>query len=312
MKYENWMLGKVGSERIRFLSQHLFEKIRNKEARRTSKSVEKYLPWFSCESIASGLESFRNFPMFDGEVLKDEALLKHLRKTVWTDRSKPLGSLSIYTNSIALNVRPTQKDLVTYLRAIELVKNTNSYWSMLFDSLAKTLIPLKAIGSNARVGGVGFSSEFVKGAIFLSIPSLEKYSDLELSINLAHELGHQALMIYQAADRIIEGPLDQPIFSAVRKTDRPAIHSFHAMTALVFMCDYLNCKLQSPFDLRSDEIAYLKKRYDNLFEDFGISITAFKEIALTEIGQRIYSEYVLLCNNLKDKTETSWKPAASL
>src|SRR5690606_27268990 len=107
-------------------------------------------------------------------------------------------------------------------------------------------------------GGVGFSSIRSRGAIYLSVPKLEDFYYLELAINLSHELGHQALMIYQGADSILNGDLEFPVYSAIRKTNRPAIMAFHAVTALSYMVLFISDLLSNGL-LNDQERLYLDK-----------------------------------------------------
>lgn len=126
--------------------------------------------------------------------------------------------------------------------------------------------------------------------MFLSIPRMLEFRDLELSINLAHEMGHQALMVLQAADRIVAGDLGMPIFSGVRKTNRPAIQSFHAMIALSFMVEYTATRLQCPGPLTEVEQTYLRKRFQELAEDLKVSLAAFEDVSLTPVGERLRND----------------------
>lgn len=92
----------------------------------------------------------------------------------------------------------------------------------------------------------GFSHMNVLGTLFTSfVERSAQPADVRaaiLAVDLAHELGHQVLMLYQHADPVLETPPDVPVYSPVRRVDRPAILALHAAVAAAFMmeaCDAL-------------------------------------------------------------------------
>lgn len=309
--FMNWIMGSHGLQKIRTLSLNLFNKIRIKEETRLAMSLSEYMPWMSTPVFSDRMTTLFAQSILKDQVLIDETALRILRKSLWESKDLPLGGVSIKTDVMTINTRPDEMAIENYLRAIELVRKSSDRWNTLCDLMVKCLIPLRIRKKDVRSGGVGFSTEFLKGAVFLSVPMQEKFKDLELSINLSHEIGHQALMVYQAADPLIVGSLARPVFSAVRKENRPAIHAFHAMTALAFMCDYLNAVIKSSINLRPEEALYFQGRYNDLLKDLGIAIEAFKDVELTMIGQKIYQDFTTLYNKLTNCRESKWKVAAS-
>jgi HEXXH motif-containing protein len=147
---------------------------------------------------------------------------------------------------------------------------------------------MKTIKKFVRKEGVGNSNHESIGAIYLSIPEVE-CSTLQLAINIAHEVGHQALMIFQTSDSIIvPEQLSRNVYSCVRKVDRPAIQSFHALVALVYMRDFLKgINLQNKSKL---EIDYIKTELIDYECKLKANVWDFKKISFTEIGSKIYSD----------------------
>lgn len=283
-----WCVGSGGAERLGHLSRRLFEK--TVQARRArGDEVRSYLPWFSCDDFADQIRISTVMTSSD-RILKEPSILRKMRRVYWGSKAQPLGGVSIPSKSMSIDVRATDRDLSTLERAIELVRSTDESWSARFSSLVQAIIPLKGLGKNVREGGVGFSTQFAKGAIFLSIPKQANFRAVELSINLAHEMGHQALMVYQSADRIVSGDLAQPVYSGVRKTNRPAIQSFHALVALIYMVEYTINRLKNNFGLDTAETEYLRQRHESLLTDLEISITSFKDVGLTMLGANLYQE----------------------
>lgn len=296
---DNWITGDQGAAKLRFLTSNLFRKIRDAAIRDHGAVIPEYLPWLSCKDRTAKIGVF-SISKPQRHVLTDSMMLRKLRKAYWLDRSAPLGELSIKSDCMSIDVRAAERDLTTLHRAIQLVVTTDDSWQQRFDSLVRMIVPLKTIGKNVRRGGVGFSSEYAKGAIFLSIPRQKEFPEIELSINLAHEMGHQALMVYQAADQIIEGDLGLPVYSGVRKTNRPAIQSFHAMIALAFMVEYVTKRMMRDHSSADAASIYLGQQKAVLVTDFEVAIKAFDGIALTPIGQKLYGECQELLQFVRD------------
>ncbi len=280
-----WTLGKLGAVRLRLLTDRLHQKTLEADRARGFDAYE-YLPWLCCPIRADRIDC-RGKLEADGRILTDEEVLRRLRKAYWGGRQAPLGEISISSKCMTIDVRSGNRDMKAIRNAVKLVTTTDDSWRDRFDSLVKVVVPLKTIGMKVREGGVGFSSHLARGAVFLSIPRLLEFRDLELSINLAHEMGHPALMVLQAADRIVAGDLGEPVFSGVRKTNRPAIQSFHAMIALCFMVEYTVSRVQCPGSLSEMEQSYLQKRCRELTEDLKISVAAFNAVSLTPLGERL-------------------------
>jgi hypothetical protein len=106
-------------------------------------------------------------------------------------------------------------------------------------------------------------------------------------------MGHQALGIYQASDSILTDP-KTPVYSAVRKTIRPGIHSFHAMVALAYMVDYLQARMGNAANLSGNQISYFQFRLEELGAGLKIAVSSFEKVALTAVGECIYSDCVSL------------------
>jgi hypothetical protein len=79
------------------------------------------------------------------------------------------------------------------------------------------------------------------GFIFTSyIERIKQNSSLMkmvLAVDLAHELGHQALMLFQLSDSILRSPLKEPVYSSVRRENRPAIMALHGTIASAYMME---------------------------------------------------------------------------
>jgi len=168
--------------------------------------------------------------------------------------------------------------------AVDIIKSQGNDISNIFENTVRHIVPLETAKGDFQNIGIGFSSHLAKGAIFLNSPFLNENSALQLAINIAHETGHQALYIYQTADPIIENGIDTPVYSYVRKIDRPAIQSFHASVALAFMVRFLT---QLNKGYHSD---YHQKVLEKLVHDFTQSLNSYKNIQFTEFGELLLED----------------------
>lgn len=310
MEYSNWILGDHGSDKIAILSEHLFEKIRKHESLKKGQELPSYMPWHSCPELSTLLDD-KTISVGDDKLIRDPSLLKNIAEAIYMSDEKPLGKVSIKTDRMAINCNISFQDLQVYALATALVLQAGNPWKKNFSSLVRLLIPLHATGEVPRQGGVGFSTEHMKGAVFLSVPSQPNHKVLELAINLVHEMGHQALMIYQASDAILNCELGKPVFSGVRKTFRPAIHSFHALIALSFMVDFLNAISLKPI-FSEEEFAYLRSRHIELSSDLETALRGFQKIPLTKVGEKLYDEANCVFKVATSKMEKPWSNVVSL
>ncbi len=124
--------------------------------------------------------------------------------------------------------------------AIELLDCVSPHQSELLRQMISWIVPIYHEKYN-RPFRRGFSHMQLIGVIFTSFVERKSQArDMRrtvLAIDLAHELGHQVLMLYQLADKIMESPLDGPVYSSVRKSDRPAIMALHACVAAAYMME---------------------------------------------------------------------------
>jgi len=113
-----------------------------------------------------------------------------------------------------------------YEESHRILQSSDPFLASLFERLIHLVVPMDAGGDKLYL-----SSDLARGALFLSLPPGSAWT---LALNLAHELGHQALMILNSADRLISDPREL-VYSGVRKTERPALQSLHAAVALGYM-----------------------------------------------------------------------------
>lgn len=157
-----------------------------------------------------------------------------------------------------------------------------------YFELIDFVIPITSPAGKNR----GFSSHNARGVIFRSFPPGTTVWDV--GIDLAHELGHQTLFVWQSVDPILASDVSAPVYSLIRKAFRPAIQSFHAAVALAYML-----KFTRAYSSDAECRVVAKKRgaryADSLDESLKLAISALQgQCKFTEIGQELLREMEML------------------
>ncbi len=264
-----WFFGKYGLAKIQELSCTFKVKTVRLVNSVLGTNYKVYSPWMS---NLEHLHDLSTLFEIDDRILLDKNISEKLEQLYLygkDDKNLSLGNIS-------------SQELETLKTAVYLVQgSSNQDVSVLFDEVVKHIVPINISKLKSRSAGIGFSTHLAKGSVFLSVPNKK----LELAINIAHELGHQCLYIYQTADPIIAQGLDIPVFSYVRKTYRPAIQAFHATVALAFMVRFLT---QVTPDKKEQK--YYNQVLNSLRDDFIKSLNTYDGVTFTELGQILYED----------------------
>lgn len=270
---DSWFFENSGFAKVKELNDSYKSKAISFANAQLSKNYTDYSPWMS------NIENLETLEVLFNE--RDFILTNPISTDVLENLYLGEGIESKLTFG---NIVDAEKD--TLKKSITLVRESSSDISRLFSEVVQHIIPINTDAGKFQIIGNGFSSHLAKGSIFLSTPKMEDNDELQLAINIAHEVGHQCLYIYQTADPIIAEGLHKPIYSFVRKTERPAIQSFHATVALAFMVRFLS-------ELKESEIIrtkYFAEAREKLSFDLIQSLDSFSEVRFTDIGQLLFEE----------------------
>ncbi len=252
-----------------------------------SESFSKYQPWMSCKDRVTQKSSFHAASsLFPG---KD--YLTDLHRFLTTEKS-PLGAMGLAKSEFQVlhDNECTIADFYTLANeALSLIFEASPICEALWGELVTQVIPLDPVSAETKVRylGSGISNHRFRGAIFTHPPTPDEFKVEELAINLIHELGHQALMVYQYADPIFVSAPSTPVYSAIRKVHRPLIMSFHALAALTFMCEFTRLAAQKFSGSRKK---YFEKRLQEINFDFQLGLKAVDDIEFTAFGRRLVDE----------------------
>ena len=229
-------------------------------------------------------------------VVTDRSVLERIEERFKDKNGRSLqGLLTADINSrvlVDVETRFPQASLLTS-ESVEWLNALTPWTGELLRAMISWVVPIyhEKYGRPFRRG---FSHMEYLGAIFTTFAERaeqgEEWRRSVLAVDLAHELGHQALMLYQLTDKILLTPLDAPVYSTVRRTDRPAIFALHACVAAAYMIETCiaieRAKLSSPL-----EREFARNSISELVPHQRIGLESLRKVSkFTQIGQLIFDE----------------------
>lgn len=254
-------------------------------------NFKNFRPWMSNADLGLGAVSLgsdyttRNFQL-------NENTLNQLSKIIGDD-GKNLKMIHKNSNGrigVLLPDNPNFKGQYQQLNScIECLRKNNPFFYQRLESIVDEIIIQCSTDANytLREGGTGLSSFDYRKGVFLSIPT-SKYWEADLLINLWHELGHQSLITLQLDDKIINESHMSKVFSVIRNTERPAILSFHAMIACLFMLEFLVENHNWLISISSEK--FIEDYIKGTRAKINCAIGTIKDLSLTDLGKAILNE----------------------
>ncbi len=284
-----WITGYAGAKRLALLAAELDKKHIELTIEKTGKNWSNYAPWMSC---VDGLEFFSKRPLklpcSSSRLLKDRDSLELIAEGFAIGDS-PFGSLRLpEVDGFFIDQDVSVIAQIEIENAVESVRSASDAFDKRWSSLIDLVVPIGFRRAEPSDLGRGLSSHFFRKGIFIQPPRPSSTAKMQLALNIAHELGHQALFTYQNADPIIDGDRDILVYSVIRKTFRPAIRSYHALVVSGYMLEFLIAlKRNSSIDL--SQINTEMTRYRTLVIE-GVKEFRGSSLKFTELGLEILSE----------------------
>jgi hypothetical protein len=225
----------IGDDAARAL-QKISESLRAKTWASCGLRTSSYSPWLCASPILKAAEMpelLTKGRYVRHEVVHDPGYLAEISNFMQSHRELLLEPLIGDEQDWEIHVRVSDErpEMVDELNAlVESVRRTSAFFEHSIPSLLEIVVPLRQ--PRAR----GLSCDLFRGVVFLGYPT--GYSELNLALDLTHELGHQALGLLRSCDPLFLSDPGLPVFSEVRHTERPALLSLHAASAIAFMLRY--------------------------------------------------------------------------
>lgn len=226
------IFGEQGAQTIQALSFELQQRTLSRANELDQSCYEFYTPWLCLRPAIEGSlagHAICHARYQPGHIAIDENYLEGI--TVLLDEHRSLTRdqlIGSYEDWQILENVDERSEVVPMLKdARACIQENSEFLSLVYTDLVQILVPLKQPRPR------GWTCHYARGAVFLGFAP--QYSIFDLALDLVHEMGHQALALFQSADRLIASNLDAPIYSEVRRTFRPAIQSLQATAAIAYM-----------------------------------------------------------------------------
>ncbi len=289
MKQGQWISHKAGAARISACAHVFFQSCIDRIQLPDPTELH-YQPWMSApDLVMSVMQSGRPIGDFcTREILNlsaefGETIDGLLRLVAEHDGQK--GSLDDVRVFSEISDGRNDRFKEIFAEAIRLTESWSPWMQTVFKRVIKSVVPVVSTRDNSE--GFSFTDHNFIGAIFASVDTRTPYPELLLNTFLAHELGHNALMIYQHAGNFFYES-DEWIYSGIRKTLRPVVASFHAAVALAYLIDCTSALMKSRNDVA--EKAYLNGLLNEYRNSLQTGLEALSHVRKSELCQSIYDD----------------------
>jgi len=257
--------------------------------------LTEYQPWMSSPVFAKiYLEKADYFTITKPQKVLDfdPAFLKGIDKILRCEPSLPILDSDLKLDIFQEIATNRKRSVEIYEKSLNLISEWEPWQSKAFFAIIKSIIPISSGGKNDEDGNA-FSDHHMIGAIFTSVEYRSPFPEISLNISFAHELGHQALMLYQNSGDMFFGN-DSWVYSGVRKTLRPVVASFHAAVALSYMIECIRSLLRNSTE--PDKSAFLKVLLDEYRIGLESGINAIAELPKSDLCDLILNDLKLSLN----------------
>lgn len=293
----NWPGSRItGLEGVKLLghfSQLASEKSLKNANEKLGRSYQNFQAWMSTDIHLEHFSKFNFSPVqksfhLSGEELALRQKAFQMGKRSNIERVNPKQSAGM----ILLNKNDPEFEKFNKLAAEtkSIISRCDFSWNARLHLLIHELLPFtnRLFPNTLLDNGSGLSTLFYRHGVFLSTPVESEVQTFEFCLNLAHEMGHQALMIYEQFDDIVKHDHTELCYSVIRRTERPVIQSFHALIATAYMVELIFCAENSLKEVCSSK--YVKMRFEELRDNMRTALGEFDHINFTKFGKQIFLE----------------------
>ncbi len=293
-----WLLGPLAAPRIYQIAE-AFQKKKALEFKRLN-----YIPWMTYSREIENLRELIDSPLPEG-LITDEKNLLLLKDKLETSS----GNLKLIRSpelrvSIDTEIARTKPWLENeFKKSIEVLLRVSPWISPLIFKVVRQFIPVVYQGLDKR-GRAAFSQHDTKGIIYLSLPEPGNEAP-ELrwgqnAIDIAHELGHNILMLYLAADSFIVSDPRILVYSGARRTERPSYPAIHSAMALSYMLSTASRISYTCGEFPTEVLQKFHKIANDLCEDLQLNLESLRlRCRFTEFGQSAMQDMEKLVQDFK-------------
>lgn len=170
-----------------------------------------------------------NRPLPKGGLVTDREHLRLIQRFVSGQGRALMEQMPVTPDTwpIMIDIASSRPDAVSAFHEGRALVARSPFLEAVYDDLVECVVP------QDREKPSGFDSPLARGVIFRTFP--RGRTGLLAGFQLAHAMGHQAAILLQAADPLLESDPEQEIYYRVRKDRRSANHAFVSAVALGYM-----------------------------------------------------------------------------
>ena len=279
-----WFFGQDGLNKLEILKKSITHQFIDNVNTKLSKNYTQFSPFMSCmdkEEILHEFDIFNLYPETNSpQVIEDFNKLDNFYDAFQSDNTGVLGYFIEHKKSTFQRVNEENLNLFmddikkfsfSFQDMLKKISLLDSNIIKIVNLLMNYIVP---IDSRQRKIHNNFSSHKLIGASFFSAQLVEtKFTEIDFLVSFIHEVGHQALYLYQSSDDLLINADGILVYSGIRQTPRPAIMAFHAIVALVFMIKILssivNSNMYSPQEKKyaeNERMKYKSSLSQSLFD----------------------------------------------
>lgn len=225
-----WLLGGPAAENLLEIAEVMHLRILEDARNRTANgALEKFTPWMCDIPKQNRLLKLYSQPL--PRILCEKQVLESLQESLESENR--ILDLGIDEDIPTVIDQGSKAFAQRYEAAAAILFAVCPWIQKIEKSLVSHVIPVRT--QNTKLDRIGFSTHLLKGAMFFMFSESEnEYSPFERAIDIAHEIGHQTLMVYLSCDRMISSSHLDLVFSGARSSSRDSIRCLHAATALAY------------------------------------------------------------------------------
>lgn len=295
---QRWFLGVDVPTTVRPIARRFRELLLTEANSELNTRYTDFVPWMAVRSRRQKLA-----PLFSpawlpvsGGLLIDRTALNHLVDGLVVTGRHELAAIVPYDIDSTV-LTPDESQIKQWAREVDegkqLLSECIPWMAQLYTELILCIVPIRH-HLNGRPKKRGFSTPLAFGAIFLSFEDRVRsrgFARAEMATDLAHELGHHLLHLFQSADRLIESDLQTPVYSGVRKELRPAIMSLHASAALAAMISVTRSIAESAQSSLAEK-EFAREKQAKYTRDQLDALRALRSAStFTPLGERVMREF---------------------
>ncbi len=219
--YQNWLTTQNCIEKMKIFSTELHSKIISFYNEKFNCKNVKYNPWMISAIVNKKFISLVNINSLTevNESIEHIKLHKSLivgftKETNESEKIESILGVKLDDIDLETDANIIQNFSQTFKNALNILSRACPWIKEMYDTLVHQVLFIKKEVTSIRA----MSTHFVKGLIIFRISIVNDFSSLiNLAFDIAHEVGHQALMVLLTSDKIISSSYDDPVYSGVRK-----------------------------------------------------------------------------------------------